>query len=94
MTCEPLRTAVGRYGGVFRSVPAAHLAATVIRALPPRTAVGPELVDDVILGQCYPNGESPAVGRVAALDAGLPVSATGYQLDRRCGSRPQSPATW
>jgi acetyl-CoA C-acetyltransferase len=40
----------------------------------------------VILGQCYPNGEAPAIGRVAALDAGLPVDVPGFQLDRRCGS--------
>src|SRR3712207_9205622 len=30
--------------------------------------------------------EAPALGRVAALDAGLPVTASGIQLDRRCGS--------
>jgi acetyl-CoA C-acetyltransferase len=40
----------------------------------------------VILGQCYPNGEAPAIGRVAALDAGLPVDVPGVQVDRRCGS--------
>jgi acetyl-CoA C-acetyltransferase len=84
--CEPLRTPVGGYGGVFRDVPAAELAATVIRALLARTGVEPGAVDDVILGQCYPNGEAPAIGRVAALDAGLPVDVPGYQLDRRCGS--------
>ena len=84
--CEPLRTAVGGYGGVFRDVPAAELAATVIRALLARTGIEPGAVDDVILGQCYPNGEAPAIGRVAALDAGLPVDVPGYQLDRRCGS--------
>ncbi len=84
--CEPLRTPVGGYGGVFRDVPAAELAATVIRALLARTGIEPGAVDDVILGQCYPNGEAPAIGRVAALDAGLPVDVPGYQLDRRCGS--------
>ena len=84
--CEPLRTPVGGYGGVFRDVPAAELAATVIRALLARTGIEPGAVDDVILGQCYPNGEAPAIGRVAALDAGLPVEVPGYQLDRRCGS--------
>ena len=36
-----------------------------------------EAVDDVILGQGYPNGEAPALGRVAALDAGLPVEVPG-----------------
>jgi acetyl-CoA C-acetyltransferase len=84
--CEPLRTPVGRFGGVFRDVPAADLAAAVIRELVARTGVTPELIDDVLLGQCYPNGEAPGIGRVAALDADLPISVTGYQLDRRCGS--------
>ena len=84
--CEPLRTPVGGYGGVFRDVPAAELAAVVIRELIARTGIEPGAVDDVILGQCYPNGEAPAIGRVAALDAGLPVEVPGIQLDRRCGS--------
>jgi len=84
--CEPLRTPVGRFGGVFRDVPAAELATTVINALLKRTGVPHEAIDDVLLGQCYPNGEAPALGRVAALDAGLPVDVPGLQIDRRCGS--------
>ncbi len=84
--CEPVRTAVGRFGGMFRDVAATDLAATVIRGLLERTGVPAEQVDDVVLGQCYPNGEAPAIGRVAALDAGLPVDVPGFQLDRRCGS--------
>lgn len=84
--CEPLRTAVGRYGGVFRDIPAVELAEVVIRELVRRTRINPEHVDEVIFGQCYPNGEAPAIGRVAALDAGLSVQVPGLQLDRRCGS--------
>src|SRR5579863_8681575 len=84
--CEPLRTAVGGFGGVLRDVPAATLAATVISAIMERTGIPPERVDDLVLGQCYPNGEAPAIGRVAALDAGLGVGIPGLQLDRRCGS--------
>ena len=84
--CEPLRTPVGRYGGVLKDVPASELAATVIRELLARTGIPGELVDDVFMGQCYPNGEAPAIGRVGALDAGLPVTTCGYQIDRRCGS--------
>jgi acetyl-CoA C-acetyltransferase len=84
--CEPLRTAVGGFGGVFRDVAPAALAATAVRELLSRTAVPPEEIDDVLLGQCYPNGEAPAIGRVVALDAGLPIEVPGLQLDRRCGS--------
>jgi acetyl-CoA C-acetyltransferase len=84
--CEPLRTPIGRAGGMFRDVTATTLAATVLRALVDRTGVAPDEVDDVLFGQCYPNGEAPAIGRVAALDAGLPITTPGLQLDRRCGS--------
>jgi len=86
VVCSPVRTPVGRYGGALRDVGAAELAATVIRALVDRTGIDPAEVSDVILGHCYPSGEAPAIGRVAALDAGLPVEVCGLQLDRRCGS--------
>jgi acetyl-CoA C-acetyltransferase len=84
--CEPLRTPVGGFGGSLRDVPVQELAATVIRALMERTGLPPESVEDVVLGHCYPTMEAPAIGRVAALDAGLPVTASGLQIDRRCGS--------
>ena len=86
LICEPLRTPVGRFGGVFRDLAVTELATTVIKALLARTQIPPESVDDVILGQGYANGEAPALGRVAALDAGLPVEVPGVQVDRRCGS--------
>jgi acetyl-CoA C-acetyltransferase len=84
--CEPLRTPVGGFGGSLRDVPVQDLATTVIRALMERTGLPPESVDDVLLGHCYPTMDAPAIGRVAALDAGLPVTASGLQIDRRCGS--------
>jgi acetyl-CoA C-acetyltransferase len=88
--CEPVRTPVGGFGGSLRDVPVQTLAATVIRALMERSGLPPESVEDVLLGHCYPTMEAPAIGRVAALDAGLPVTASGIQLDRRCGSGLQS----
>ncbi|MER7083958.1 acetyl-CoA C-acyltransferase, partial [Saccharopolyspora kobensis] len=84
--CEPLRTPIGRFGGVFKTVPAVDLASTVIRALLARTGLDAAAIDEVILGQGYPTSDAPAIGRVAALDAGLPVEVGGTQLDRRCGS--------
>jgi acetyl-CoA C-acetyltransferase len=86
LICEPLRTPVGRFGGMFRDVPVTELATTVIKAIVERTGLPPDQVDDVLLGQGYANGEAPALGRVAALDAGLPVDVPGLQIDRRCGS--------
>ena len=84
--CEPLRTPVGRFGGTFKEVEAPLLGAAVIRGLMERSRLPAEAVDDVLFAQCYASMEAPALGRVVALDAGLPVTVGGLQLDRRCGS--------
>jgi acetyl-CoA C-acetyltransferase len=77
---------VGKFGGALRSVSADTLAAIVIEELVKRTKIDPTKIDDVVFGQGYPNGENPAIGRYAAMKAGLPIEVPGYQLDRRCGS--------
>ncbi|MBF6355721.1 acetyl-CoA C-acetyltransferase [Nocardia higoensis] len=84
--CEPVRSPIGRFGGSLASLSAADLGETVLRGLLERTGLAPGAVEDVILGNCYPNSEAPAIGRVVALDAGLPVTVPGMQVDRRCGS--------
>lgn len=84
--CEPIRTPVGRFGGVLAPLSTADLAAQTLTELVRRTGLSEGDVDDVVLGQCYANGESPALGRVAALDAGLGTGVPGTQVDRRCGS--------
>ena len=84
--CNPLRTPIGRYGGKLRDVDAETLAEVVVRRLVEDTKLDGSIVDDCIFGQCYPMMEYPAIGRVAALAAGLPVEVPGFQVDRRCGS--------
>ena len=84
--CEPVRTPIGRYGGVLKSLSAVDLGVAALKGLLERTGVAPDAVQDVILGHCYPNSDAPAIGRVVALDAGLPVTVPGMQVDRRCGS--------
>jgi acetyl-CoA C-acetyltransferase len=84
--CSPLRTPVGRMGGALASLSATELATLVLRELVRRTSLREGDVDDVVLGQGYSNGESPAIGRIAALDAGLGTGVPGLQIDRRCGS--------
>lgn len=84
--CEPVRTPIGRYNGMFASLTAVELGVIALQGLLARTGVAPEAVEDVVVGHCYPSMEAPAIGRVIALDAGLPVTVPGMQIDRRCGS--------
>lgn len=83
---SPVRTAVGRFGGTLQPLTADDLGAAVITALIERTGLDAARVDDVVFGHGYPSGENPALGRYAAMKAGLPIEVPGYQLDRRCGS--------
>ena len=73
----PLRTPVGTFGGSLRTIPVEELAATVIKAVLARTSIDPELIDDVSFAQSYASGETPCIGRWAALQAGLPVERAG-----------------
>lgn len=88
--CEPVRTPVGRYGGALMSRTAGELGALAVCGILERTGLDPGTVDDLVLGHCNPNSDAPAIGRVVALDAGLPVETPGLQVDRRCGSGLQS----
>jgi acetyl-CoA C-acetyltransferase len=82
----PRRTPVGRFGGAFKDLSAAQLGARVVEHLMAQSGIDPAAVDEVVFGHCYPTSEAPDIGRVVALDAGLPVEVTGVQVDRRCGS--------
>lgn len=84
--CEPLRSPVGAFGGQFKDIAPEELGRQVLTALIEKSGIDPEVIDDVIFGQCYPHMEAPAIGRVVALDSGLPVTVPGRQVDRRCGS--------
>ncbi|GAA1869635.1 acetyl-CoA C-acetyltransferase [Brevibacterium marinum] len=84
--CEPVRSAVGGFGGQFKHLPPEELGRQTLEALITKSGLEADVVDDVILGNCYPTMEAPAIGRVVALNAGLPVTTPGRQVDRRCGS--------
>jgi acetyl-CoA C-acetyltransferase len=89
----PVRTPVGKFLGSLRGVAVEHLAATVVREVLARAKIDPALIEDVVFAQSYANGETPCVGRWAALQAGLPIEVPGLQMDRRCGGGLQAIAT-
>ena len=79
-----VRTPVGRYMGGLKDIPAYDLAAVVLNAVLERAGIEVDLVDDVILGQSYQNGENVNIARMALLKAGWPEAIPGITFDRRC----------
>jgi acetyl-CoA acyltransferase len=73
--------------GQLASVRPDDLAAEVIKALIAKTGVKPEDVEDVILGNAFPEGEQGFnLARMVGLLAGLPVTTGGVTVNRWCGS--------
>ncbi|MCP3811273.1 acetyl-CoA C-acetyltransferase [Mycobacteriaceae bacterium Msp059] len=89
----PLRTPVGAFGGSLRPLRAEDLAAHIIKAVVSRSGIDPDVIEDVVMAQSYANSEAPCIGRWAALHAGLPISVSGLQIDRRCGGGLQAVIT-
>ena len=84
MICGAVRTPIGNYIGSLREVPAYKLGALVLGEAVKRAGVDPEVVDEVIMGQSYQNGESVNIARMSLLAAGWPDQVPGLTLDRRC----------
>ncbi|TSE15852.1 thiolase family protein [Arthrobacter sp. KBS0703] len=79
-----LRTPICRANGQVRHLRAHELLAPVVNALLAQTGAAPSEVTDVVIGNAVAGGGN--VARLAALEAGLPVSVPGLTVDRQCGS--------
>ena len=79
---------IGKQGkGALAHLHPQHLARTVLEALVERNGFDTADVDDVIWGTSAQQGpQSGDLGRMAALDAGYDITASGVTLDRFCGS--------
>lgn len=82
------RTPIGRaYKGSFNDTPAQTLAGHAITHAVQRAGLGPEEINDVILGTALQQGsQGMNLARQAALRAGLPVTVPGMTVDRQCAS--------
>ena len=79
---------IGKVGkGALADFHPQHLAATVLKAIAERNNINTAEVDDVIWGTSSQRGKQGGdLGRMASLDAGYDVKASGMTLDRFCGS--------
>ena len=84
------RTPMGAFQGDFSSLSAHDLGAVAIRAAVERAGISPDVVNDVIFGNCLMAAQGQAPARQASIKAGIPVSAGAVTLSKMCGSAMQS----
>ncbi len=80
------RTPMGSFQGDFSSLAAHDLGGVAIKAAVERAGINPELVTEVLFGNCLMAGQGQAPARQAAFKGGLPKSAGAVTLSKMCGS--------
>jgi acetyl-CoA C-acetyltransferase len=91
--CNPVRTAIGSYGGALKDVPAPALGAVVVREALRRSGIDPAQIETAVMGNVIQAGAKMNPARQAAVGGGLPVQVPALTVNRVCGSGAQAIAT-
>jgi acetyl-CoA C-acetyltransferase len=91
--CNPVRTAIGTYGGSLKETPATALGAAVIRETLRRSGLTAEAIDTVVMGNVIQAGAKMNPARQAAIGGGVPVHVPALTVNRVCGSGAQAIAS-
>ncbi len=87
--CHPVRTAIGTYGGALKDLPAPDLGAVVIRETLKRSALAPDKIQTLVMGNVIQAGVKMNPARQSGIGAGLPVDVPALTVNRVCGSGAQ-----
>ncbi len=80
------RTAIGKFGGSLKDVPAADLGAIVIEEAIKRAGIDKAIVDEVVMGNVLQAAQGQNPARQAMIKAGLPVETPAMTINKVCGS--------
>ncbi len=89
---QPVRTAIGGFGGTLKDVPAVDLGVRVVNEILGKTGVEPNEFDDCIMGNVLSAGLGQNPSRQVAVKSGLGADTPGVTINRVCGSGLQSVA--
>ena len=86
-----VRTAIAKFGGALKDIRASQLAAHVMKeALRRANNLDPNLISDVIAGDCVQCFDEANTARTAMLMAGLPDHVPAFTVQRQCSSSMQA----
>ena len=84
--CSAVRTAIGKFQGTLKDVPAVRLGAAAIKEAVARARIDPKLIDEVIMGNVLSGGLGQNPARQASIYAGIPYEAGALTVNKVCGS--------
>lgn len=80
------RTAIGKFLGSLKDVPARELGITVGREAIRRAGIPADIIDEIVVGQAFGGMQGSMVSRQIALAVGLPLRSNACQVNQNCGS--------
>ena len=87
---NPVRTAIGSFGGALKTVPAYDLAKIIMQRIIADSGVDAGRLTEVIFGNIGMPSEAANIARVSALYAGIPKEVPAYTVQRNCASGMES----
>jgi acetyl-CoA C-acetyltransferase len=81
-----VRTPIGNFGGALKDIPPQRLGEVAVRGVIAQAGLDPKLIDEVIVGCVGQPSDAYNIGRVVALQAGLPLTTPAYTVQRNCSS--------
>jgi acetyl-CoA C-acetyltransferase len=91
--CNPVRTAIGTYGGSLKDIPTPDLGAAAIRETLKRSGLASDKVQALVMGNVIQAGVKMNPARQAGIGGGLPVQVPALTVNRVCGSGAQAVAS-
>ncbi len=91
--CNPVRTAIGTYGGAIKDIAAPALGATAIRETLKRSGLAAAKLQSLTMGNVIQAGVKMNPARQAGIGADLPVQVPALTVNRVCGSGAQAIAS-
>jgi acetyl-CoA C-acetyltransferase len=87
LIASAVRTPIGSFGGTLKDIPLSTLATTVCREALHRSGIDPQEIGLVTMGNVVPTEPRDAyLSRVAAVDSGVPLEVSAFNVNRLCGS--------
>jgi len=80
------RTAVGKFGGTLKDIPAFQLGTISIKEALGRAGISPEQVDEVIFGNVLTTAQGQNPARQASMGAGIPKEVPAFTINKVCAS--------
>ncbi len=80
------RTAVGKFQGGLKNVPAKDLAVTAGKEAIKRAGIPAEMIDEIVMGQVYQHMQGSMHSRQVGLACGLPFESNACGVNQNCAS--------